>query len=194
MAHYLASYKTGFVQANGRERIAIGFVRTGNGERLTQRLFSIVPHLNGNNIPTLRDAYAIARGESVAAACEAFNAEQDEREHAAYVAMLERAARDSEFWQNRNAMIALNQARAAYLRSRQWSDKALETLAWHAFALAMDRDGDAVVRAAVKRYANWSMCRHSIASGLWTPRDAWHVAYAESRQRAYASRRIRGRA
>lgn len=82
----------------------------------------------------------------------------------------------------RQVMIQANRARSAELRNRQWSPTALNALAFHSFALSMDKDGDALVRAALSRYENEQ-------SRAWcifplNPRDLWRYAYACARTAA----------
>lgn len=79
----------------------------------------------------------------------------------------------------RQVMIQANRARSAELRKRQWSPTALNALAFHSFALSMDKDGDALVRAALSRYENEQ-------SRAWwrfplNARYVWWYAYARAR-------------
>lgn len=103
--------------------------------------------------------------------------EQHALDTSAYDAM--RARPDGELFERRGLMVYANRARSAELRKRQWSPTALNALAFHSFALSMDKDGDALVRAGLIKYQKEQ-------SRAWcifplNPRDVWRYAYACAR-------------
>ncbi|AEY69516.1 hypothetical protein AH2_0005 [Burkholderia phage vB_BceS_AH2] len=165
MAHYIASYKTGYTLANGRERIGLQFGRMGTARQPAARLFSFVPSLMNYKAPSIRDGCAILRGDAIETAMAEFNA-----------ALYARRTADNA----RAIVCAVNRSRSAELRARDWSDKARDVLAFHSFALCLDRDGDEKTRAAliiIPRYRR-NYERHALP---FDARAAWYGAYSDAR-------------
>ena len=97
----------------------------------------------------------------------------------AYEAM--RARPDGALLERRGLMVYANRARSAELRKRQWSPTALNALAFHSFALSMDKDGDALIRAALIKYEK-EQARYRVSLiGPLNPRREWVYAYACAR-------------
>lgn len=91
--------------------------------------------------------------------------------------------------EKRKAMIAANRERAALLRNRAWSDVALDNRAFHAFALAGDRDGitarvDSALRMVPRFVRQYDMARTINRDCVAGPREAWRGAWSDARRMA----------
>lgn len=91
--------------------------------------------------------------------------------------------------EKRKAMIAANRERAAMLRNRAWSDVALDNRAFHAFALAGDKDGitarvDSALRMVPRFVRQYDMARTINRDCVAGPREAWRGAWSDARRMA----------
>jgi hypothetical protein len=88
--------------------------------------------------------------------------------------------------EKRETLITASRSRAASLRTRAWSEQALDHLAFHAFALTCDKDGNATVLRAADELAAY--LRDS-PSDITNARDAFRSLYGIARDYARAARK-----
>jgi hypothetical protein len=85
----------------------------------------------------------------------------------------------------RGFMVHMSRVRSAHLRTRAWSENALDVRAFHAFALTCDKDGNRIVEKAADYTQTTIILWRSYggsSSSIRTARAVFHDSYALARQ------------